>query len=681
MSEQIFYVIEDGKVFAKATKWFEQRLLTTLPEKNHEATLGFLHEKFEELDKEVTFLLLEYKNAPDKLKLAGKINRQKNYMTAAKAIGDYTRIIQPLEELELELKEIVDSNVTQRLNIIKDAEALSVAEGDWKSKTEKLQGFAKALKALPMVPDIRVEETRKRLEEIRDEFFTSKSKHFEDSEKITLDNLTHKIELCEKAEALSASTSWKETAEAINKLNEEWKTVGHVPRHRSEELWMRFNEAKEKFFSKRKEFFGDLKTAHEGNLVLKLALIEKAEALKESRDWKKTSDEYTKLMDEWKKSGPVSLEQKDEVWNKFIEAKNHFYAAKDTYYSSIKLNLEDNYARKMSLVLRTEEVATMESMDWDNATMEILEMVDEWKTIGRIPKEYGDEAWERFLKAKKDFFDRKDKEREKRRAEGGKMLDDKLKRNRGYFNKLKRELDLEEEVMFDFKDRLKNLPPSIRSFDTKERYEGIIEDAEKKVNFLKAKLQEVKNNMEADEKEFRFVSRPFKKKEDNSAPKKSNENEKDAPIVAELLEDKATEAIIPKEEVKLEIVEKTEDEKTEVEKIPEQKEIVAEDIQNEVIAETIAEPIVVSNETEVVSIETKVDLMEVAKEEAKKELTVHEVSEPAITDLNEVSTKTTPIEANPDVKEAIVFETPSANIESTITDQEGLIENQEPPIS
>lgn len=514
MSEQLFYVLEEGKVYATATKWFDKRLLTTLPEKNHEATLAFLHEKFEELDKEVTFLLLEYKNSPDKLKLAGKINRQKNYMATAKAIGDYSRILQPLDDLEEELKNIVEDNIKARLAILDEAEKLKQTEGDWKSKTEKLQDLAKNLRALPLVPDIRVEETKNRLDTIRDEFFASKSKHFEESEKVVLDNLAHKIELCEKAEALAASTSWKETSEEINKLNETWKTIGHVPRHRSEELWIRFNEAKDKFFAKRKEFYGDLKVAHTENLKVKLDLIAKAEAIKDSRDWKKTTEEYTRLMEEWKKSGPVSLEQKDEVWNKFIEAKNHFFAQKDTYYSSIKLNLEDNYARKMAIVEATEAIAKADTVDWDTATVDVLDMVDEWKKIGRIPKEYGDGPWERFLKAKQDFFDRKDAERTKRRAEGGKMLDEKLKRNRGYYNKLKRELDLEEEVLFDFQDRLKNLAPSIKSWETKERYENIIEDAQKKVDFLKKKLQDVKNNMEADEKEFRFITRPFKKKED-----------------------------------------------------------------------------------------------------------------------------------------------------------------------
>ncbi len=510
MSE--FYIVEESKVFLNQTKWFEKRLITTLPEKNQEALLGHLEEKFTDLDKEVTILLGDYIKAEDKVKFAGKINRMKSYLSTAKAIGDFNKLFQPLDDAELAIKNIVDQNVAERKEIIVQAEAILETTQDWKAKTDKLAELSKQMRALPLVPDPSVEDLKNKLDKIRDEFFAKKSSHFEDQEKVVLDNLAHKIEICEKAEALSKSTEWKATTEAYNKLNEEWKVIGHIPRHRSEELWLRFNQAKDVFFNAKKENFGNIKEQQEEALVIKLALIEKAEAIKDSRDWKKTSDEYNVLLEEWKKSGRVSNERNDEVWNKFNEARGHFFTAKETYYSSIKLNLDDNYNKKMAIVTRTEELANSELSDWDGATSEILEMNEEWKKIGRVPKEYGDEPWERFLKAKQTFFDKKDAERAKRRSEGGKALEEKSNRNKGYFNKLKRELDLEVEVLEDFKYRLKNLPPGVRSFETAERYESIIADAEKKVSFLKKKIEDVKANLDKDEKEMRFISRPFIKK-------------------------------------------------------------------------------------------------------------------------------------------------------------------------
>jgi hypothetical protein len=182
--------------------------------------------------------------------------------------------------------------------------------------------------------------------------------------------------------------------------------------------------------------------------------------------------------------------------------------------------LDDNFAKKSTIVTRAEELASHSTIDWESATEEMLELTEDWKKIGRVAKEHGDDLWERFLKAKRSFFDRKDAEREKRRSEGSKALDEKVRRNRSYFNKLDRELQLEEEILWDFQDRLKNLAPGIRSFETQERYESIIADAERKVNFLRTKIKDVKANLDADEKEMRYLTRPFVKKD--TKPKENN---------------------------------------------------------------------------------------------------------------------------------------------------------------
>jgi hypothetical protein len=533
MSAQ-FYTIENNEVILSATKWFDSRVLTTVDDKNKDGIIGHLTDKYTEIANETMVLKAEYINSTDKLKMAGKINRHRTYLATAKAIGDFSKLFEELDTMETEISKVVETNVAQRVALLSQTESIIADEAkDWKGRTEAIAEIAKKLKDLPTVPDIRVEEIKQKFDKIRDEFFIKKNSFFEDQEKIFLDNLDHKIELCEKAEALAASTEWKKTTEAIAELNEAWKKIGPVPRHRNEELWARFNHAKDIFFEKKKAHYETVKTDQESNLKIKLELCEKAEAIKDSRDWKKTTDEYNNLMTEWKKSGRVSNEMNDEVWNRFNAARNHFFTAKESYYGSIKLNLEDNFTRKSVIVKRTEELATEAIVDWEGATQEILEMSEEWRKIGRIAKEHGDELWERFLKAKKDFFDRKDAEREKRRAEGSKALDEKTRRNRGFLRKLERELELENEVLWDFSDRLKNLMPSARSFEAQERYEAIIKDAEKKVNSLKAKIKDVRANLEADEKEFKFLTRPFKKKEDKVAAENTDTNKENKPASKE----------------------------------------------------------------------------------------------------------------------------------------------------
>jgi hypothetical protein len=507
MSEQLAYKIEDNKIILLATKWFGDRELTTFNEKSKESTIGFLQDKFTELENEVKLLRAEYINAPDKVKLAGKVNRTKQYVCTAKAIGNYNSILEILDDVEKEIITEIDSNIETRTTILQTAKTLLDSKEDWKSNTEKLTQLSKDFKALALVPDPRMDSIKEEFEKLKDEFFNKKQGFFEEKETILLDNLAHKMKICEKAEVLANSTEWKKTTEALNALTEEWKTIGPIPRHRSDELWMKFNGAKDVFFCKKKEHYEAVKENQGESYKIKLELIEKAEALKDSRDWKKTSDEFNKLMEEWKKTGRLSNEQNEEVWNKFNEIRNVFYKAKDAYYSSIKLNLEDNFARKSVLVNRAEELATGQISAWQDATDEMMEMMEEWKKIGRVAKEHGDELWERFIKAKKDFFAKKDAEREKRKMEGGNRLDEKMNRNKGYSGKLQRELQLEEEVLADFENRLKNIVPGIRSFETQERYENIIEDAKKKVAFLKTKIAGVTEGLHKDEKDLRFINR------------------------------------------------------------------------------------------------------------------------------------------------------------------------------
>jgi hypothetical protein len=520
MSEQMAYKIEENKIILLATKWFAERELTTFNEKSKDSTIGFLQDKFVELENEVKLLRAEYINAPEKIKLAGKINRTKQYICSAKAIGNYSIILEILDEIEQEIIAEIEANIGSRTAILETAKSLLQSQEDWKTNTEKLTQLSKDFKALPLVPDPRMDEIRVEFEKLKDDFFNKKKGFFEEKESILLDNLAHKMEICEKAEALATSTDWKKTTELLNALTEEWKTVGPIPRHRSDELWMKFNGAKDVFFGKKKEHYEAVKENQGESYKIKLELIEKAEALKDSRDWKKTSDEFNHLMDEWKKTGRLSNEQNEEVWNKFNEIRNVFYSAKDAYYSSIKLNLEDNFAKKSVLVNRAEELATGNISAWQDATEEMMEMMEEWKKIGRVAKEHGDTLWERFIKAKKDFFEKKDADREKRKAEGGSRLDDRMNRNRGFSGKLQRELQLEREVLADFENRLKNIVPGVRSFETQDRYETIIEDAKKKIAYLESKIESVSAGLQKDEKDMRFINR--EPRQGGDAPKKFN---------------------------------------------------------------------------------------------------------------------------------------------------------------
>ena len=449
---------------------------------------------------------------------------------AAKAIGDYETLLTQLDQMENLIQEEVSRILTQKEQLCKAAEELVQAK-EWKESTEKLRQLQSDFKALPSVPDLKSEEYRERFEKAKDDFFKNKQASFENFELDLLDNLSRKIELCEKAEALQESTDWKKTTEAYMALNEEWKKIGMVPKHRIEELWFRFCTAKDFFFARKKEHIGDIVVEQEENLTRKLALIEKAEALKNNKQWKETTDEFNKLMEEWKTIGKVPQEKSEEVWNAFLAAKNYFFDKKNGHFSKIKVQLEDNHARKMAIVKHAEDL--QHTMDFDSATNEFMDMFEEWKKIGRVPKEYGDEAWERFQKAKKHFFERKDEHREKRKQELSKDLKERYERNRSYYNKLTRELQREESLLFEMDDRIKNLPPTLRSYEKREEYIQVMEEIKEKVAELRDKAKEVKEKMFIDEKEMSQIMRGPRKKEFETKKREPRHKEDNGPVTVD----------------------------------------------------------------------------------------------------------------------------------------------------
>lgn len=521
MSQAAHFFVKESKLYLPSNNWFEERAIGDFNESNQQHLIDALKERFGELIQQVNEVEADFSNSTDKIKLVGKIVRTKSYICTAKAIGDFASLLSRLDIMENDIKVLVDEVLQQKEKLCVDAEALLETK-EWKEATDKLRELQKHFKELPTVPDLKNEELKNRFETTKDEFFKRKQASFESFEQDLLDNLSKKLELCEKAEALQHSTEWKKTSEAYQQMNEEWKQIGIVPKHRIEELWFRFSTAKDIFFKNKKDHFEKIKSEQEGNLEKKEELVAKAEALKESKDWKKTSELYIQLMEEWKKVGRVSQDKSDEIWNKFLDAKNYFFQQKDNYYNDIRLQLENNHAKKMAIVLRAEELQN--TNDFDNATREYLEMMEEWKTIGRVPKEYGDEPWERFNKAKKIFFDRKDQWRDTRKKELAKDIEERLQRNKSFLYKVNRDLQREQDLLFDVEDRLQNLPATLRSYEKREELKEMLEEIKSKINSLKDKAKEIKDKVYQDEREINYILRAPKKNQ-TEKPKSENQQE------------------------------------------------------------------------------------------------------------------------------------------------------------
>lgn len=204
--------------------------------------------------------------------------------------------------------------------------------------------------------------------------------------------------LCERAEEIKDSTSWKATGDAYKALFDEWKTVGAAGRELDDELWARFNAARGAFNERRAKHFEEREQVWAANREKKEALCARAEELAGSTEWKSTADKIRNLQAEWKNAGSAGRERDDALWARFNTAKQRFFDARAEAWA-------ENRKRKEALVLDAE--ALKDSTDWRTAGEAMKVMQAEWKTVGPAGREAEDELWRRFRAATQVFFDRR----------------------------------------------------------------------------------------------------------------------------------------------------------------------------------------------------------------------------------------------------------------------------------
>ena len=223
-------------------------------------------------------------------------------------------------------------------------------------------------------------------------------------------NLEEKIKLCEQAEELIMEPSVTKAFKGLQDLRTRWKEVGPVPNEQNEEIWQRFCNAANQIDERRKEYYDQRKEELDNNLLAKQALIDKATELTEKRpestkEWNDTTAALDDLLKVWKTIGPVPREVNEEIWSKFKGIIDRHYSDKKEYFGTIRDEQEANYQKKIDLCLKAEAIAKRE--DWKKATEELLQLQQEWKSIGATSRKVSEKVWQRFRGACDEFFAKK----------------------------------------------------------------------------------------------------------------------------------------------------------------------------------------------------------------------------------------------------------------------------------
>ena len=249
----------------------------------------------------------------------------------------------------LELREADDwqrwANVGVQEQLIAKMEGLRALDNA-EAIAREVRSLQEQWKKVADVPRPQADTLWRRFKTAHDEVWAKCEAHFAAEAQARAENLTRKIALCEKAEALAESTSWIQTAEEFKRLQAEWKAIGAVSRGREKAIWDRFRTACDRFFTRRHDDLATRKKLWGENLAKKDALCVRAEALAESSDWEPSAAEIRRLQNEWKTVGPVKKSRSDAVWQRFR-------AACDTFFT--------RYAQRHDIA-RAERVAAREAI-------------------------------------------------------------------------------------------------------------------------------------------------------------------------------------------------------------------------------------------------------------------------------------------------------------------------------
>ena len=225
-------------------------------------------------------------------------------------------------------------------------------------------------------------------------------------------NLEIKSDLCVKAEELIEENNVVDAFRKLQKLHEEWRELGPVPKELREEIWERFKKATSAINKRQQEFFERLKEDQRHNLELKANICEKAEDIAaleniDGKDWNNLSKQIENLQSEWKNIGFASRKENQRIYDRFRAACDKFYNAKRDYYSGFKVQMQDNLDKKNALCEQAE--ALKSSTDWKKTTDQLISLQKKWKEIGPVARKQSDAVWKRFRAACDEFFENKSK--------------------------------------------------------------------------------------------------------------------------------------------------------------------------------------------------------------------------------------------------------------------------------
>jgi len=204
-----------------------------------------------------------------------------------------------------------------------------------------------------------------------------------------------KLEIIDKAKKILDSASYRKGNEEMNLLLEQWKQAGRSNKEKDDELWEQFSAIRKEFFTKKNEFYVNLRKTYAENKALKEELIEKAKSYLQLDSIKEAAAKTSEIMDEWKKIGSAGKKDDEALWNAFLEQRKAFYKKRDEHYDSLKEVFAERSKQKKELIAKA-KICLARSEFSEEEINEVKELRQQWKQIGNAGKDNENKLWEEF---------------------------------------------------------------------------------------------------------------------------------------------------------------------------------------------------------------------------------------------------------------------------------------------
>lgn len=433
----------------------------------------------------------DFRVLQDKWKTIGQVPATENanlwntYHFLVEKFFDKVNINRELRDLDMK------KNLDAKIVLCEKAEEL-MDEKSMAKAFKELQKLHEEWKEIGPVPQDKKDEIWERFKAATDKINAIRREHYSKIQEEQNANLETKTALCEKAEELLAEenttiNAWQKKSEELSELFKVWKTVGPAPKKQNEDIWARFKGTMDTFFAKKKEFFASLKDKQTENLERKINLCIEAEGLQESTEWKKATERFKKMQEEWKTIGPVPKRHADKIWKRFRAACDTFFSRKAEHFGGLKEEETANLAAKQAII---EEIKNFELKPSRAENMDAIKALQKrWIEIGHVPMKYKDSINTEYRNAVDALFDRMRNNQNEITTNEYKEMVELMKDDPESGDKMRREKTNLANKIQKLRDEISVLENNIGFFSNSKNSELMKAEYEKKINKAKNDLK------------------------------------------------------------------------------------------------------------------------------------------------------------------------------------------------